>query len=168
MKTKNTYFYPLEKKIAESVTRTSKSPAHMKYRSKVNGATYDLTHAVDFFCAIGTPVRAALGGEVVRVVDGLKKNYDKFKPPTKKQMPEDEQDGNFVVIKHANGEFSNYSHLQNGRIHVKVGQKVRAGKMIGYCGNTGWSILPHLHFMVFRFLKPWPARDFESLEVRWK
>ena len=83
-------------------------------------------------------------------------------------MALNEQDGNFVVLRHANREFSIYSHLKPNEINVKEGETVNVGKVLDYIGHTGWSIVPHLHFMVFRFLKSKPARDLESLEPRWK
>jgi murein DD-endopeptidase MepM/ murein hydrolase activator NlpD len=82
-------------------------------------------------------------------------------------MSEAEQDGNYVLLAHENNEFSIYSHLRSGEIKVKPGDSVKTGKLLGYIGHTGWSIKPHLHFMVFKFTKPKPARDFVSLKVRW-
>ena len=174
MKTKNIYSYPISKKSIKDIFFVKKRsrkphPTHRKYKSKETGAIYDETRAIDFMCDEGTPVKAVLDGEVVRIIDGLTKRYGVFYPPqSKKIMSENEQDGNFIVIKHKNDEFSSYSHLQKGKILVKVGQKVKTGDIIAHSGNTGWSIKPHLHFMVFKFTKPMPARDFKSLEVRWK
>jgi murein DD-endopeptidase MepM/ murein hydrolase activator NlpD len=79
-----------------------------------------------------------------------------------------QQDGNYVLLKHFNSEFSIYSHLRPKEVLVSKGQFVEKVDIIGYSGNTGWSIKPHLHFMVFKFLKPKPAKDLESLEIRWK
>lgn len=167
MKSKNSYSYPINKENIKKIA-TTESPAHIRYVSKETGETYDSTHAVDFLCDEGSPIKAALDGEVVFVKDDSQKNYNKWEIPTKEEMPESEQDGNHVAIKHDNGEFSVYSHLQYKKVLVKVGQKVKTGDVIGYSGNTGWSIKPHLHFVVFRFLKPMPAKDFESLEIVWK
>ncbi|WP_235420921.1 lysozyme family protein [Jeotgalibacillus soli] len=52
--------------------------------------------------------------------------------------------GNFIVIQHAENEFSAYSHLVV--LDVSEGQKVAQGERIGGCGNTGYSFGNHLHF----------------------
>ncbi len=165
MKSINIYHYPLEKKFIKKIA-TKESPAHRKYFSEQHKAWYDLTNAVDFLCDAGTPILAACEGEVVAVLDGLTKNWNKKIPPTRKELPEEEQDGNYVVIKHSNNEFSIHSHLQIKSIKVKKGDKVKTGDFLGLSGNTGWSLLPHLHFMVFKFTKP-PGRDFVSLQPKW-
>lgn len=54
--------------------------------------------------------------------------------------------GNAVVIKHANGTYSQYAHLS--RIDVKIGQVVATGQHIALSGNTGNSSGPHLHFEI--------------------
>jgi len=167
MMTKNTYSKPIDEKYITGIKYDS--PTHRKFFSEKYKAFVDLTHAIDYSCNIGTPIKAMLNGEVVYIVDGLTKNYDKFKPePTEEQLPEDERLGNFIWLKHKNNEFSEYAHLNCKGIIVKAGQEVKTGQVLGYSGHTGWSIKPHLHFLVFRFLKPMPAKDRESLEIKWK
>jgi murein DD-endopeptidase MepM/ murein hydrolase activator NlpD len=56
--------------------------------------------------------------------------------------------GNYVVIDHANGEFSVYCHLQEGSIRVKPGDRVNKAMVIAKVGNTGNSGAPHLHFQL--------------------
>lgn len=56
--------------------------------------------------------------------------------------------GNYVKIKHGNGMYTLYAHLQYGSVSVKVGQRVKQGQVIGYMGNTGHSNGAHLHFEV--------------------
>ena len=51
--------------------------------------------------------------------------------------------GRLVSIAHR-GFRTLYAHLS--RIHVRVGQRVRAGSPIGRVGASGWASGPHLHF----------------------
>lgn len=54
--------------------------------------------------------------------------------------------GNYVYIEHDNGYRSRYQHMKKGSVTVKKGNKVKAGQVIGYIGNTGNSTGRHLHF----------------------
>ncbi|MFJ9039831.1 M23 family metallopeptidase [Streptomyces sp. NPDC102406] len=81
----------------------------------------------DFAVDIGTPVRAAGGGRVVKVSCG----------------------GGFgieVVVRHPGGYCTQYAHL--AAVTVDQGEKVRAGQWLGQSGTTGNSTGPHLHFEV--------------------
>ncbi|MGW0391743.1 transglycosylase family protein [Streptomyces sp. NPDC003042] len=49
-----------------------------------------------------------------------------------------------VVIKHADGRYSQYAHLS--ALGIKAGQQVSGGQRIGRSGSTGNSSGPHLHF----------------------
>lgn len=82
-------------------------------------------NGLDLSVPENTPIVSPLDGQVQTVsYDGL--------------------NGNYIVIKHADGSRSGYAHL-NGS-DVKVGDKVSAGQTIGLSGNTGKSTGPHLHF----------------------
>ncbi|MFD5141703.1 M23 family metallopeptidase [Streptomyces sp. NPDC058401] len=52
--------------------------------------------------------------------------------------------GNNVVIKHADGTYTQYGHMSS--LNVSVGQQVTPGQQIGLSGSTGNSSGPHLHF----------------------
>ena len=54
--------------------------------------------------------------------------------------------GNLIVIHHNNGLETYYAHLS--KRHVTPGTQVRAGDIIGLCGNTGRSYGSHLHFEI--------------------
>lgn len=56
--------------------------------------------------------------------------------------------GNSVLINHQNGLFSQVSHLLKDSIKVQIGSYVAKGTLLGYCGNSGRSPEPHLHFQV--------------------
>ncbi len=52
--------------------------------------------------------------------------------------------GNLIIVNHGEGVLSYYAHLSG--YNCSVGEKVKAGKVIGYAGNTGYSFGAHLHF----------------------
>ncbi|MCX5107958.1 LysM peptidoglycan-binding domain-containing M23 family metallopeptidase [Streptomyces sp. NBC_00378] len=54
--------------------------------------------------------------------------------------------GNQVVVKHADGHYSQYGHLSS--ISVSAGQAVSTGQQVGLSGATGNVTGPHLHFEV--------------------
>ncbi|MDO6450539.1 lysozyme family protein [Oceanobacillus profundus] len=51
--------------------------------------------------------------------------------------------GNYVTVKHGEGEFSRYAHMTS--LSVSVGNKVSQGQSLGKCGTTGSSTGNHLH-----------------------
>ncbi|MEV6759661.1 M23 family metallopeptidase [Streptomyces sp. NPDC051105] len=80
---------------------------------------------IDFHAATGTVVHAVGIGTVVST--GWGGSY-----------------GNQIVIKMADGMYTQYGHLSS--IGVSVGQKVTPGQQIGLSGATGNVTGPHLHF----------------------
>lgn len=54
--------------------------------------------------------------------------------------------GNCIIIRHGNGMFTLYGHLSG--YNCRVNDRVEQGKTIGYCGSTGQSTEPHVHFEV--------------------
>lgn len=55
--------------------------------------------------------------------------------------------GKWVLVRHDNGLTTLSAHLS--LIKTKKGDRVSAGDVIGYSGNTGYSTGPHLHFTVY-------------------
>lgn len=53
-----------------------------------------------------------------------------------------------VMIDHGFGYETLYAHMS--QIIVRPGQKIKRGTVIGYVGNTGTSVAPHLHYEVWR------------------
>jgi murein DD-endopeptidase MepM/ murein hydrolase activator NlpD len=98
-------------------------------------------NAVDWDVPEGTTVCAARAGRVVGVRDDstFSGTDPKFKPL-----------GNYVIIKHADGTFADYHHLQTDGALVEIGDDVKVGQPIGLSGSTGYASKPHLHFMVFQ------------------
>jgi len=54
--------------------------------------------------------------------------------------------GKHIVIDHGFGYTTVYAHLNDFK--ARTGQKVERGDVIGYVGNTGMSVAPHLHYEV--------------------
>lgn len=133
--------------------------------------------APDDYYAYGQPVFAALDGVVVAAENGATQDYvtrrrragesddDYRQRITKFNMglmindPHRGIIGNYVVIQHANGEFSAYGHLKTGSVTVTVGEAVRRGQQIGQVGDTGDSPLVHLHFQISDGPDPLAARS---------
>ena len=95
----------------------------------------------------GQAVVAAANGEVAQVHDGVRENTPVGARPAWEQLLRRPRDiaGNFVVLRHTSGEYSAYMHLRPG-VAVRRGAVVRAGEVLGACGNSGNSGEPHLHF----------------------
>ena len=73
--------------------------------------------------------------------------------------------GNCIVIKHAYGFETLYSHQSKNL--VKVGQKVKAGQIIGLTGRTGRATTEHLHFETsFRGRRFNPSVIFDHVSKR--
>ena len=91
-------------------------------------------NGIDLAASIGTPIKAALTGEVIGTgnTDATKGCYS-F--------------GKWVMLKHGNGLNTLYAHLS--QIGVQSGQVLSTGEVLGYSGETGYATGPHLHFGVY-------------------
>jgi len=94
----------------------------------------------DYYC-FGKPVIAPADGEIAVIENDVDDN-----PIGKVNMVKNW--GNTVVIKHSPYLYSQLSHLKKGSIKVKPGDQVKAGQVLGVCGNSGRSPYPHLHFQL--------------------
>ncbi len=103
-----------------------------------------LTHrnraALDFKMKRGTKLTAARGGIVIRAKEDGKRGALK---------PEYRSDGNYIVIQHDDGSRAAYWHLHQDGALVNVGDTVKMGQLIALSGKTGYTFMPHLHFMVW-------------------
>jgi murein DD-endopeptidase MepM/ murein hydrolase activator NlpD len=88
---------------------------------------------IDLAAPRGTEIKASEGGLVI--YSGWYGGY-----------------GKVVIVDHSKGYSTLYAHLD--RIDVKVGERVRQGKVLGYEGQTGYATGPHLHFEVRSQGKP--------------
>lgn len=111
---------------------------------------------MDFIAPKGTPVLAAADGVVTHVND----DFYVGGPDTSYWFYP-----NFITIKHSNGEYSRYDHLDYKSCKVKPNQRVHAGEEISNVGMTGYTYIPHLHFQVFVFTGYIIWTDFETIEI---
>ncbi len=91
-------------------------------------------NGMDFGTPIGTPVKAALSGNIKATG-----NTDAFRGCYSY--------GKWILVEHVNGLATLYAHLSD--ISVSPGDAVGTGRVIGYSGNTGFSTGPHLHFTLY-------------------
>ena len=97
------------------------------YRISPFTGTIQMHEGIDIANAVGSPIVAPADGLVVKV--GREYGY-----------------GKVLTIKHGYGIDTRYGHLS--KIHVKIGQKVKRGALVGEIGSTGRSTGPHLHYEV--------------------
>ena len=83
---------------------------------------------MDFSAPTGTPIYAPSDGKVIRV-DSRSAGY-----------------GKHIRIEHGFGYVTLYAHLSE--YNVRRGQRVKRGDVIGFVGNTGRSVAPHLHYEI--------------------
>ena len=84
---------------------------------------------MDFTAPKGTPVYASGNGKIHRA-----QRSSTF--------------GKVIYIDHGYGYKTIYAHLS--KMVVKRGQEIKRGDLIGYVGNTGLSVAPHLHYEVHK------------------
>lgn len=103
--------------------------------------TGDDEFALDFGMPIGTPILACRGGTVAHVEHRFTKagTTDYYRNRV-----------NVIRIRHSDNTIGEYDHLRPQGAVVAAGDVVKAGQLIGYSGNTGFSTGPHLHFVVYR------------------
>jgi murein DD-endopeptidase MepM/ murein hydrolase activator NlpD len=98
------------------------------------------------YLSYGQPVLAPANGVVAHVRDGVR---DAVQVGTGwVDWRSRDFRGNFVVIRHAEAEYSLLAHLVPGSIALRAGDQVQRGQRVGLCGHSGHSTEPHLHFQV--------------------
>jgi murein DD-endopeptidase MepM/ murein hydrolase activator NlpD len=91
---------------------------------------------IDISTNEGNPIVATADGIVIKV------QKDKYL-------------GNNVTISHGNGITTVYGHMKDMKTRVvREGQSVKRGEVIGYVGQTGKAVGPHVHYEVHRDGKP--------------
>jgi Peptidase family M23 len=108
-------------------------------------------HAIDFRCAVGTPILAVGDGVVLEVKDShvlltgvAVSNLFKWNAILLQLTNKDTVDDDPLFVE--------YVHIQSAS--VQVGETVVAGQVIGTSGTVGFSPEPHLHFSAYRSQEP--------------
>lgn len=98
-------------------------------KNPITGRGKEFHEGIDIAARVGTPVRAAAGGEVVFA--GYRSGW-----------------GRVLVIDHGNGYRTQYAH--NSSLLVKVGEQVEKGQTVARVGSTGRSTGAHLDFRIIK------------------
>jgi murein DD-endopeptidase MepM/ murein hydrolase activator NlpD len=120
------------KKEARSLPLANPAPGHVVtspfgVRTDPIVGTAALHSGMDFRAAVGMEAKVTAAGVVVKA--GWNGGY-----------------GRMVEVDHGQGYSTRYGHLS--QILVKVGDKLKAGDVIGRTGSSGRSTGPHLHYEV--------------------
>ena len=94
----------------------------------------------DFYC-YNLPILAPAAGYIINIIDEVEDN-EIGKVDTEHNW------GNTIVIKHGEYLFSKISHIKKHSFMLPVGTYVKKGDVIAYCGNSGRSPEPHIHFQL--------------------
>lgn len=120
------------------------------------------------YYAYGNDALAVADGIVTEVKDSIPENVpglnSRAVPITLETVG-----GNHVIVDIGGGHYAFYAHLQPGSLRVKVGDRVKRGRVLGLVGNSGNSTEPHLHFHVSDASSPLGSEGvpyvFDSLTV---
>ena len=103
----------------------------------------------------GSPIYSARAGEITAITSNSSSGF-------------------YVIIKHDNGYYTRYAHMQNTKgndslkgthsatKYITVGQRVAAHQVIGEVGSSGRSTGPHCHFEIWNGV-PFQAQSFNPL-----
>lgn len=103
------------------------------------------------YAVYGAEIIAPCSGEVI-AAEGTLSNRRPLDPDSS-----DRRGGNHVVI-YCQGHSVHLAHMDPGSVAVAVGDRVMAGQLLGRVGNSGNTMMPHLHISAVRGQHP----DFRS------
>ena len=98
-------------------------------------------YAIDFGLPIGDTITAARRGKVYFVKEDSKEHCRTIKCIDM---------ANKIYIIHDDGTMAHYVHLDFEGALVEVGDTVEANQPIGISGMTGFTTIPHLHFVLYK------------------
>jgi murein DD-endopeptidase MepM/ murein hydrolase activator NlpD len=89
----------------------------------------------------GVDISTNTGNPIVATADGIVL-----------QILNDKYLGKHIILSHGNGFTTLYGHMSG--FAVRAGQQVKRGDVIGYVGQTGKAVGPHVHYEVHKDGKP--------------
>ena len=101
------------------------------------------------FVCYGRPVLAPADGTVV-VAHGGARDWPAY--------VKGHDEGNYVILEHAAGEYTEFRHLAAHSVVVHVGDRLHRGEVLGRCGNSGNATTPHLHLGFLSSIDPITTR----------
>lgn len=101
------------------------------------------------FVCYGRPVLAPADGTVV-VARGGARDWPAY--------VKGKDEGNYVILEHAPGEYTEFRHLAARSVTVHVGDRLHRGDLLGRCGNSGNATTPHLHVGFLSSIDPITTR----------
>ena len=112
---KDKFIYPIDKYIITGVYGSQRI---------LNGKPRRPHYGIDFHAPEGTPVKSMMDGVVTLVENDMYFT------------------GGTIIFDHGHGVSTLYMHMKD--IHVKKGQKVKKGEIVGTLGQSGRATGPHL------------------------
>jgi murein DD-endopeptidase MepM/ murein hydrolase activator NlpD len=113
---------------------------------------FDASHRNDASATFGRPVVSPVAGTVVSVVDGIDDNDAQQEFPRRSIVESVRAPrwifGNHAVIDAGHGVFVLLAHLRKDSIAVRPGAVVGVGDEVARAGNSGNTMLPHVHVQV--------------------
>ena len=133
-KPQNLKYFPVRGKHNSGYDKDAGNSKTWTCNNEKSNSDFNSKHlGIDIWAAEKTPVVATVSGTVI-------------------QAERDQEDkSNRVTIRDSSG-WSHYStHLHSIASGLKKGQKINAGKVIGYVGKTGYSAngVVHLHYSIY-------------------
>src|ERR1700761_1566118 len=120
---------------------------------------------LESYAIFGRPALAVADAVVASITDGAPEQTP-GKYPT--HISPVSADGNSVILDLGQSRYALYAHLQPGSIKVHPGDSVKLGQVLGLVGDSGNSVVPHLHFQVMNGPSsmastglPYEIREFE-------
>lgn len=160
-KNRNQYIFPLKGSISTCGNFNSLVDHRQHYSMEFafDMGQYNVEQKLCFKEKMGEEDYIVYGKDILAIADGevvdcyhsfdMVSSWDwKVRKPYIDKYGLAAQCGNYVVLKHANEEYSFYGHLIKDSLTIKKGDIVTQGQVIGKVGHTGLSNCPHLHFQL--------------------